>query len=117
MRGRQNSVGSTRDKHSPQFCPLLSQLSTKFNKLILTRLPAQEWPAVIVADRFKVRLLGEFIALLTYRSAQMLANGTLDRFTLRTSVWERTTRGWQISFHQGTPTAPYEPEGPDAGTD
>ncbi|KQU91826.1 hypothetical protein ASC78_02615 [Variovorax sp. Root318D1] len=81
---------------------------------ILSRLPAQAQHAVVVADRFEVRRLGEVVALLTYRSAHLLANGTLDRFTLRSSVWERSTLGWQMSFHQGTPTAPYEPAAPAA---
>jgi hypothetical protein len=79
---------------------------------ILSRLPAQELHAVVVADRFEVRRLGEDVAPLTYRSADQLANGTLDSFTLRSSVWERSALGWQMSFHQGTPTAPYEPSEP-----
>ena len=84
---------------------------------ILSLLPAEAQHAVVVADRFEVRRLGEVVALLTYRSAHLLADGTLDRFTLRASVWECSTPGWQMSFHQGTPTAPYEPEEPAAPTD
>ena len=76
---------------------------------ILSRLPTELHHAVVVADRFEVRPLGESVALLTYRSAHRQADGTFDRFTLRSSVWERSTLGWQMSFHQGTPTAPYEP--------
>lgn len=83
---------------------------------ILSRLPAQAQHAVVVADRFEVRRLGEFVALLTYRSAHQLPDGALDRFTLRSSVWEHSTLGWQMSFHQGTPTAPYEPATPTAST-
>jgi hypothetical protein len=79
---------------------------------ILSRLPAQAQHAVIVADRFEMRRLGEVVALLNYRTAHLLADGTFDRFTLRTSIWERSTWGWQMSFHQGTPTAPYEPNEP-----
>lgn len=77
---------------------------------ILSQLPAELQHAVFVADRFEVRAVGESVALLTYRSAHQQADGTLDAFTLRSSVWERSTFGWQMSFHQGTPTAPYEPE-------
>lgn len=77
---------------------------------ILSRLPAEAQHAVFVADNFEVRSIGESVALLTYRSAHQQADGTLDAFTLRSSLWERTTLGWQMSFHQGTPTAPYEPE-------
>ena len=77
---------------------------------ILSRLPAEAQHAVFVADHFEVRSIGESVALLTYRSAHQQADGTLDAFTLRSSVWERTTLGWQMSFHQGTPTGPYELE-------
>lgn len=74
---------------------------------ILSRLPAEvQHAVVVVADSFEERAIGEFVALLTYRSAHQQADGTLDAFTLRSSVWERTTLGWQMSFHQGTPTAP-----------
>ena len=76
---------------------------------ILSRLLTEEQHAVVVADRFEVRPHGESVALLTYRSAHRQADGTLDSFALRSSVWERSTLGWQLSFHQGTPTAPYEP--------
>ncbi|GKT00016.1 nuclear transport factor 2 family protein [Acidovorax sp. SUPP3434] len=76
---------------------------------LLSQLPVQAQHAVVVADRFEVRRLGEFAALLTYRSAQRSDDGTLERWTLRTSVWERSARGWQMRFHQGTPAAP---EGP-----
>ena len=77
---------------------------------ILSRLPAEVQHAVFVADRFEVRTIGESVALLTYRSAHRRADGTLDAFTLRSSVWQHSTLGWQMSFHQGTPTSPYEPE-------
>ncbi len=73
---------------------------------LLSQLPAQARHAVLVADRFEVRRLGDGVALLTYRSAQRLADGTLERWTLRTSVWERSAHGWQMRFHQGTPAAP-----------
>ena len=76
---------------------------------ILSLLPLEAQPAVVVADRFGLRRLGEDVALLTYRSAHLLADGTLDRHTLRASVWERSARGWQMSFHQGTPTQPDTP--------
>ena len=75
---------------------------------ILSRLPEQASQVLIVADHFELRRLGELVALLTYRSAQQLPDGTLDRFSLRSSVWEHSMQGWQISFHQGTPTAPFE---------
>ena len=65
--------------------------------------------AHVVADNFIVRSLAVDVALLTYRSAQALPDGTLHRHTLRSSIWQRCDTGWRMSFHQGTPTEPYEP--------
>ncbi len=65
--------------------------------------------ARVVADNFLVRRLAADVALLTYRSAHALPDGTLHRHTLRSSIWQRSDVGWQMSFHQGTPTEPYEP--------
>ena len=79
---------------------------------ILSHLLAASAHANVIADRFEVRRLGDAVALLTYRSAHRLADGTLGRFTLRSSIWVHSPAGWQMSFHQGTPTDPYEPEAP-----
>lgn len=76
---------------------------------ILSRLPSAAQHARVVADNFLVRPLAADVALLTYRSAHALPNGTLQRHTLRSSIWQRSDVGWQMSFHQGTPTEPYEP--------
>jgi hypothetical protein len=53
---------------------------------------------------FDLVVLGEGVALLTYLSAHMNVSGNPHRHTLRSSVWVRTAVGWQIRFHQGTPT-------------
>ncbi len=63
----------------------------------------------MVADNFLVRRLAADVALLTYRSAHALPDGTLHRPTLRSSIWQRSGDGWQMSFHQGTPTEAYDP--------
>ena len=78
---------------------------------ILSRLPAEAPAAtIVVAEGFALRRLAGDVALLTYRSAHLLGDGTLDRFSRRTSVWQRMGLRWQMRFHQGTPTAPYERE-------
>jgi hypothetical protein len=63
--------------------------------------------AEVFSDNFAVRRLSTDVALLTYRAAHVQADGTLDRFTLRASIWQRVDGGWQISFHQGTATAAF----------
>ncbi|MDP9900723.1 nuclear transport factor 2 family protein [Variovorax ginsengisoli] len=83
---------------------------TVYEKVDITlRLPAEAQHAVVVADRFELRRLGEFVVLITYRSARQLQDGSFDRFALRSSIWKHSSLGWQMSFHQGTPTAAYEP--------
>ena len=56
------------------------------------------------AQDFSVAEIADGIALLTYRSAYVEETGELRRHALRTSLWQRTQRGWQMRFHQGTPT-------------
>jgi hypothetical protein len=58
----------------------------------------------IHAQDFKVHLLATDIALLTYKSAEKCADGSTNRHALRSSLWKLGVSGWQIVFHQGTPT-------------
>jgi hypothetical protein len=76
---------------------------------IVAHLLAAAQHARVVSDNFLVRSLAVDVALLTYRSAHALPDGTLHRHTLRSSIWQRCDVGWRMSFHQGTPTEPYEP--------
>jgi hypothetical protein len=57
---------------------------------ILARLLSAEDHTRVVADNFALRRLAADVALLTYRSAHRQPDGTLHRFTLRCSVWQRT---------------------------
>src|SRR5437660_1432718 len=53
---------------------------------------------------FQLEPLSEGLALLTYRSAHINSDGALERYTNRSSLWQLTEHGWQMRFHQGTPT-------------
>lgn len=65
---------------------------------------AAQGPTIHAQD-FELRVLGDCLALLNYRSAHVDAAGGKDRWTLRTSLWQRNATGaWQLRFHQGTPT-------------
>lgn len=57
----------------------------------------------IAASDFAMRSVSPDVALLTYISAHVDESGALSRPTLRSSVWVRSTAGWQLIFHQGTP--------------
>lgn len=58
----------------------------------------------IHSRHFDLVVLAEGVALLTYLSAHMDAGGNPHRHALRSSVWVCTEVGWQVRFHQGTPT-------------
>lgn len=72
---------------------------------VIAHLAAQPHPPLIVSEGFRLCAVGEGAALLTYRSAQRAADGTLANRTLRSSLWLRTDAGWQLRYHQGTPAA------------
>ncbi len=59
----------------------------------------------IHSEHFQMVLLAEGVALLTYVSAHLDAHGNAHRHTLRSSLWVLTEAGWQMRFHQGTPTS------------
>lgn len=74
----------------------------------LTLLPTDPEPPNIHAQDFAVQQLSDSIALLTYRDAHVNASGKLFRHTNRSSIWRLDSSGWQMVFHQGTPTDPFD---------
>lgn len=70
----------------------------------LEELPRNSSPMVMWSQDFELAELADGVALLTYRSASVDENGDLYRHSLRSSIWQRTERGWQMRFHQGTAT-------------
>lgn len=56
---------------------------------------------------FQLEPLTEGLALLTYKSAHINSAGKLERHANRASLWQLTEVGWQMLFHQGTPTAAF----------
>ena len=79
---------------------------TKTN--VLEDLPAEQTTLEAWSQDFSLRSLADGIALLTYKSAQYAPHGALERHALRASIWQRTSSGWRMTFHQATPTAPFE---------
>jgi hypothetical protein len=77
--------------------------STYARAVIVNSLLSEKMKSVHAQD-FRAESLASDIALLTYRSAEKLSDGSVDKYALRSSVWKRGISGWQIVFHQGTPT-------------
>jgi hypothetical protein len=52
---------------------------------------------------FAVTQIAPTLAILFYRSAHIDDAENLDRYTIRSSIWQNTEQGWRVRFHQGTP--------------
>ena len=50
---------------------------------------------------FSVRRLGAEVVLVTYRSVQLLPDGSTKE-ARRSSIWVKKEKKWRIVFHQGT---------------
>lgn len=75
---------------------------------MLVGLPTETEAPKIHAQDFVVHELSDSIVLLTYRSAHVNPSGGLFRHTNRSSIWRLDSSRWQMVFHQGTPTDPFD---------
>ena len=57
----------------------------------------------IVSAGFELTVLGEDVALLTYRTAERAAGGGIARHAHRCSLWLRAAGRWRMRYHQATP--------------
>lgn len=76
--------------------------------IALSEAPGSAAPRLLWSQDFRLHRHDDSSALLLYRSAQIGYDGKLTRHTLRSSLWQKTARGWRMVFHQGTPTLPFE---------
>lgn len=60
-----------------------------------------ESPSERTLENFRVQLMTNDVALVTYRCIQQ-ANDGITSTSLRSSVWQLSAIGWQMVFHQGT---------------
>jgi hypothetical protein len=88
--------------------PLFRELSRSGRQYsreeVLAEFSKNGMPYEIHSQDYQVEPLAKDLALLTYRSAHSTASGALDRYSLRASLWQLTDDGWQLRFHQGTPS-------------
>lgn len=61
----------------------------------------QEIKVTLPLKNFAITLLDNNIALVTYASEVMYEKMEISN---RSSIWLKSEAGWQITFHQGTPT-------------
>jgi len=72
---------------------------------ILKSLPAEQSSSTLHAQNFELDVLSSDIALLRYQSYELNEKGESSRHSNRSSLWQHTDTGWQLRFHQGTPTS------------
>ena len=72
---------------------------------VTDHLAVQESQPVMESGAFALLELAPGVALLTYRSAFADSERGLSYHALRSSLWVRTSSGWQMRYHQGTPAA------------
>jgi len=55
---------------------------------------------------FAIRSLAENVTLVTYHAVRRDPASGREWHSLRSSIWKLIDGRWQLTFHQGTPTAP-----------
>lgn len=58
-----------------------------------------------VACDHRIDVIAPDVALLHFRSHELGSDGAPFHAALRASLWRRTATGWQLAYHQGTPSA------------
>lgn len=72
---------------------------------VLQRLPEEQAPSVEAFD-FQVRLLSKDLAQVLYKAKLRKAGEMQTKLSLRSSLWQLNSLGWQMVFHQGTSVLP-----------
>lgn len=65
--------------------------------------PPQEIKARLPLKDFEVHQIGDNVALVTYIT---IIEGDNVEMRNRSSIWVKTSDGWKLRFHQGTPVRP-----------
>jgi hypothetical protein len=75
-----------------------------YNKVeMLAHLELESLTTAVWSQDFHLTMPAFSVALLTYKSAHVNAQGELSHHALRSSLWQLAEAGWQLRFHQGTP--------------
>jgi len=72
-------------------------------KQVIKGLQDEDLVKISISD-FAVTVLASDVILATYRAERHESDGR-KRYSLRSSIWKFIDDGWQVVFHQGTPTS------------
>ena len=76
---------------------------------VLAELPKEQSTDIeLWSQEFSFRTLSADTVLLIYKQCRIEPNGKLSRHAKRSSIWFNNNGSWQMIFHQGTPTEPFE---------
>lgn len=75
---------------------------------VMRQLQSEQLTGAIWSQDFSVAEMADGVALLIYKQGLLDENGEVSRHTLRSSIWLLTQKRWQMRFHQGTATEPFE---------
>ena len=93
---------------APDFCEFGSSGRVYSRDEIVNALQAESQRHISIAD-FSANVLGEAVALATYRAHQSEASDSASAkapvTSLRSSIWVLRDSRWQLLFHQGTRVA------------
>ena len=89
----------------PEFYEVGRSGRTYNRETVVKFLGAHECKPAVVSEAFGVSEIAPGVAILTYRSAQIGHGKILVNHTLRSSLWLKESKGWQLRYHQGTPSA------------
>jgi hypothetical protein len=92
----------------PEFVEIGRSGRTYSRDEVLGEFSATPFEHVVWSQDYVASTVIAGVILLTYRTAHVGSDGALDQFTARASLWQQTPAGWQLRFHQGTPTEPFE---------
>jgi hypothetical protein len=92
----------------PQFVEIGRSGRSYSREDVLGEFAEEEFVHVVWSQDYEAQEIAPGLVLLTYRSAHVANDGTLERYTARASLWQQTACGWQLRFHQGTPTEAFD---------
>ena len=74
-----------------------------YNKQQVIEALQKETPLEISISEFNSVNLTDEIVLVTYTTEQINKTDNTVKYSLRSSIWRKNNKKWQVVFHQGTP--------------
>lgn len=109
----QNEVRCNRDKLDKlihdDFVEIGYSGKTHTKSNVLDDLPTEQFSDIeLWSQDYKFKNLSSDTVLLTYKQCRIDQGGKMSRHAKRSSIWFNNNGNWQLLFHQGTPTKPFE---------